>query len=385
MKNDVPDSEISEKFMRRAIALAKRANGDTHPNPMVGAVIVENGKIVAEGWHKRAGTPHAERNALAALGRAPAAGAAMFVTLEPCSTRGRTGACTDAIIAAGISRVVVGATDPNPAHAGNGFAVLRAAGIEVVSGVLAEECARLNPIFNRWITAGTPLFAAKTAMTLDGRTATRSGESQWITGAEARADVMRLRRYFPAIATGAGTVLADDPALTARVPGEDVRCPVRFVFDRRLRTLEKLDALKIFGDEFRTNTILVTTARVPAEFSEKLDARGVRVWTFPPDGENFWRAFRSRCAENGLCGVLFEAGAELLGGLFAARQADYLYAYAAPKIFADPAARPAFAGPPLARLSDAVRLEDLACTRLGDDFLFEGKVAFPPPAEESQR
>lgn len=371
---DVPDSSDFEKFMRRAIALAKRGNGDTHPNPMVGAVIVENGKIVAEGWHKRAGTPHAERNALAALGRAPAAGATMFVTLEPCSTRGRTGACTEAVIAAGISRVVVGATDPNPAHAGNGFDVLRAAGIEVVSGVLADECARLNPIFNHWITAGTPLFAAKTAMTLDGRTATRSGESQWITGAEARADVMRLRRYFPAIATGAGTVLADDPSLTARVPGEEIRCPVRFVFDRRLRTLERMDSLKIYGDDFRANTILVTTASVPADFSEKLTSRGIRVWTFPPN-ENFWDAFRSRCAENGLCGVLFEAGAELLGGLFAARQADYLYAYVAPKIFADPAARPAFAGTPLERLDDAFRAENLACSRLGDDFLFEGKIA----------
>lgn len=374
MKNDVPDRETFEKFMRRAIALAKRANGDTHPNPMVGAVVVEDGKIVAEGWHRRAGTPHAERVALAALGRAPAAGATMFVTLEPCSTRGRTGACTDAIVAAGISRVVVGATDPNPAHAGNGFAVLRAAGIEVVSGVLADECARLNPIFCRWITTGTPLFAAKTAMTLDGRTATRGGESKWITGAEARADVMRLRRYFPAIATGAGTVLADDPALTARVPGEEIRCPVRFVFDRRLRTLARLDSLKIYGDEFSAKTVLVTTARVPAEFSEKLAARGVRVWAFPQDGENFWRSFRSRCAENGLCGVLFEAGAELLGGLFAARQADYLYAYVAPKIFADPAARPAFAGTPLARLADAFRLENPACARFGSDFLIEGEV-----------
>ncbi|MBQ8445213.1 MAG: bifunctional diaminohydroxyphosphoribosylaminopyrimidine deaminase/5-amino-6-(5-phosphoribosylamino)uracil reductase RibD, partial [Opitutales bacterium] len=153
-------------FMRRAIELARRGNGNTHPNPMVGALIVEDGKIVAEGFHACAGTPHAERNALAELGRAPAPGATMFVTLEPCSTCGRTGACTDAIIAAGISRVVVGATDPNPAHSGNGFAVLRAAGIEVVSGVLEEECSRLNPIFNHQITTGTPLFAMKTATTL---------------------------------------------------------------------------------------------------------------------------------------------------------------------------------------------------------------------------
>lgn len=371
------DAERDERFMRRAVALARLGNGDTHPNPMVGALIVEDGKIVAEGWHKRAGTAHAERAALAALGRAPKPGAEMFVTLEPCSTRGRTGACTEAIIAAGgISRVVVGATDPNPAHAGKGFEILRAAGIDVVPGVLADVCARLNPIFNRLITTGMPLFAAKTAMTLDGRTATRSGESKWITGAEARADVMRLRRYFPAIATGAGTALADDPALTARVPGEKISCPAaRFVFDRRLRTLEKIDALRLFNDEFRAKTVLVTAAgaRVPAEAAGGLAARGIAIWAL--DAENFWADFRSRCARAQLGGVLFEAGAELLGGLISAKAADYVYAYVAPKIFADPAARPAFAGAPLARLSDAFRVKNPAVMRLGDDFLFEGEIA----------
>lgn len=373
----MPNAERDERFMRRAVALARLGNGDTHPNPMVGALIVEDGKIVAEGWHKRAGTAHAERAALAALGRAPKPGAEMFVTLEPCSTRGRTGACTEAIIAAGgISRVVVGATDPNPAHAGKGFEILRAAGIDVVPGVLADVCARLNPIFNRLITTGTPLFAVKTAMTLDGRTATRSGESKWITGAEARADVMRLRRYFPAIATGAGTALADDPALTARVPGEKISCPAaRFVFDRRLRTLEKIGALRLFNDEFRARTVLVTTAeaRVPAQAADALAARGIAVWAL--DAENFWADFRSRCARAQLGGVLFEAGAELLGGLISAKAADYVYAYVAPKIFADPAARPAFAGAPLARLSDAFRVKNPAVMRLGDDFLFEGEIA----------
>lgn len=366
------DFEDSEKFMRRAIALAKRGNGATHPNPMVGALIVEGGEVVAEGFHARAGTPHAERAALAVLGRAPKPGATMFVTLEPCSTHGRTGACTDAIVAAGIARVVVGATDPNPAHAGRGFGILRAAGVEVVSGVLADECARLNPIFNFRITAGNPLFAAKTAMTLDGRTATRSGESKWITGPEARADVMRLRRYFPAVATGSGTVLADDPALTARVPGAPVFCPRRFVFDRRLRTLDRLDSLRMFNDEFREKTVLVTTARVPADVAAALASRGIGVWTLAE--AEFWKEFRARCAAEALDGVLFEAGAELLGGLISAGEADYLYAYVSPKIFADSAARPAFAGTPLARLSDARTLRDAAFTPLGADFLVEGRL-----------
>lgn len=365
-----------EFYMRRAIALAKRATGDTHPNPIVGSVIVEDGKIVAEGWHKRAGTPHAERNALAALGRKPKPGAVMFVTLEPCSTCGRTGACTDAIIEAGIARVVVGATDPNPAHAGRGYAVLRNAGVEVISGVLAQECERLNPIFNHKITTGAPLFAMKTAMTLDGKTATSSGESQWITGAEARADVMRIRRYFPAIATGSGTILADNPSLTARIPGEPVTCPARFVFDRRLRTLDAMDRLQVFNDDFREKTILVTTHDVPALLADKLAANGIRTWLLPPGENEFWSAFRKRCGEAGLDGVLFEAGAELLGRLFANRQANYLYAYIAPTLFGDNAARPALAGTPLEKLSDAVKLENASCSQHGRDFLIEGKIPF---------
>lgn len=363
-------------WMRRAIALAKRAEGDTHPNPIVGALIVEDGKIVAEGWHRRAGTPHAERAALAALGRPPHAGATLVVTLEPCSTHGRTGACTDAILAAGgIARVVVGAVDPNPAHAGRGLEILRAAGIDVVSGVLADECARLNPIFNWQIVKKTPLFAAKIAMTLDGRTATRAGESQWLTGTAAREDVMRLRRAFPAIATGAGTVLADNPALTARVPGEAVRCGTRFVFDRRLHTLERFGDLKIFNDEFRSNTVLVTTRAVPAEPAAQLASRGVRVLNLAGAEGDFWKKFRAHCSENGICGVLFEAGAELLGGLLSARELNYIYAYVAPKIFGDPAARPAFAGTPLAHLADAFALAPLHATPFPPDIRLEAEFS----------
>lgn len=362
--------------MRHAIALAKRAAGDTHPNPIVGSVIVEGGKIVAEGWHKRAGTPHAERNALSALGRKPSSGATLFVTLEPCSTFGRTGACTDAIIEAGISRVVVGATDPNPAHSGRGFAALQTAGIEVVSGVLAQECERLNPIFNHKITTGKPLFAMKTAMTLDGKTATSNGESQWITGTEARADVMRIRRYFPAIATGSGTILADNPSLTVRISRELITCPVRFIFDRRRRTLDAMDRLQIFNDDFSEKTILVTTGDVSASLAEKLNAKGIRTWLLPFSENEFWNTFRSRCEEAGLDGVLFEAGAELLGNLFSNRQANYLYAYIAPTLFGDNTARPALAGTPLEKLSEAVKLENISCSRLGQDFLIEGKIPF---------
>src|SRR4051812_9716432 len=224
-----------ERFMREAIAAAKRGWGTTHPNPIVGAVIVEDDHVVSEGYHAQDGGPHAERLALLARGKTPRPGATMYVTMEPCSTAGRTGACTEAIIAAGIKRVVVGATDPNPAHAGRGFAVLRAAGVEVITGVLERECTDLNLIFNHWIVKQEPLLAAKAAVSVDGKIATRSGESRWITNEASRADVHRWRRLFPGIAVGAMTIIKDDPRLTARTAGAAEWCPWRFVFDGLLR------------------------------------------------------------------------------------------------------------------------------------------------------
>ena len=240
-----------EFFMRRALALARSVWGNTHPNPMVGALIVEDGHVVAEGATAPDGGPHAERLALLNRGKTPRPGAALYVTLEPCSTQGRTGACTDAVIASGIKRVVVGATDPNPAHAGRGFEVLRAAGIEVISGVLERECADLNLIFNHWITHDGPMLAAKVASTLDGKIACRTGESKWITNEHSRADVHRWRRLFPGIAVGAMTVLKDNPRLTARREGEPEWCPLRFVFDGLLRTVVDKNLPAVFTDEFR--------------------------------------------------------------------------------------------------------------------------------------
>src|SRR5579884_4137554 len=269
-----------EFFMWRALELARRAWGATHPNPMVGAVIVEDGKAVAEGYHEQDGAPHAERVALQALGRKPKPGAILYVTLEPCSTPGRTGACTEAIIAAGLKHVVAGAADPNPAHAGRGFELLRAAGVEVTTGVLEQECADLNMIFNHWITRGTPFFAAKSAVTLDGRIACRTGDSKWITGEQARSDVMRWRRLFPAIAVGAGTVMKDNPRLTART-GSGEWCPIRFVFDGLLRTVLDRVQPQVYRDEFRERTVVVTTPHSGAGYARKLRAAGVQVWVMP--------------------------------------------------------------------------------------------------------
>jgi diaminohydroxyphosphoribosylaminopyrimidine deaminase / 5-amino-6-(5-phosphoribosylamino)uracil reductase len=236
---------LSTQFMRHAIRLARRGCGTTSPNPMVGAVLVKSGKIIGRGWHRRAGLPHAEIEALRDAQKYghSAKGATLYVTLEPCSTHGRTPPCTEAIIAAGIKRVVVGATDPNPKHSGRAFKILRRAGIEVVwwgetssspnqmtkktgrspHQTLADECARLNEAFNHWIVHRTPFVTVKAAMTLDGKIATASGESKWITAEAARACAMKLRRGADAILVGINTILADDPGLTARTKLEDGR------------------------------------------------------------------------------------------------------------------------------------------------------------------
>lgn len=364
--------------MRRAIEQARKAWGRTHPNPLVGSVIVEDGRVVAEGFHAQDGGPHAERAALAALGRAPKPGATLYVTLEPCSTHGRTGACCEAIHLAGIKRVVVGATDPNPAHAGNGFAVLKAAGIDVTSGVLAAECADLNLIFNQWITTGGPLLAAKVGITLDGKIACRTGDSKWITNEASRADVHAWRRYFPGIAVGAMTVIKDNPVLTARLPDGEVWCPLRFVFDGLLRTVSDAHLPKVYTDEHRERTVVVTTPHGGMGYVRKLRDLGVQVWVMenPTQRVNF-SDFRHRCAEEKITGVYFEGGAQLISELMRARQLDYLFAYRAPVLFADDKAKAMFMGLRPEKVDQAVRLTDVRHEIFGDDALMRGRMCYP--------
>ena len=364
--------------MRRAIDLARNAWGRTHPNPLVGALIVEDGEVVAEGWHAQDGGPHAERVALASLGRQPRPGACMYVTLEPCCTHGRTGACTEAIKAAGIKRIVIGATDPNPAHAGHGHEVLRMAGIEVVPEVLAADCTDLNLLFNHWITAKSPLFALKLGMTLDGRLACRTGDSQWITNERSRADVMRWRRLFPAIAVGAGTVAKDNPRLTSRQEGQDEWCPLRFVFDGRLRTFDERSMPKLYTDEFRARTIVVTTNHSGDGYVRKLQALGVQVWVLPsPTTRVPLDLFRARCLQERINGVFFESGSLLTAAFLHQRQYDYMFLYQAPMILADEKSKPAFAGLRTERLVQGLRLSGLRREFFGDDLLQRGHLVYP--------
>ena len=368
---------VYKGFMRHALTAARQGWGTTHPNPMVGAVVVEQAKIVAEGFHARDGAPHAEVMALRNLGRPPKPGATLYVTLEPCSTPGRTGACTEAIIESGLKHVVVGATDPNPAHAGRGFEVLRAAGIEVTAGVLADECADLNLIYNHWMAAGGPILAAKFAVSLDGKIATRANDSEWITGEAARADVHRWRRLFPAIAVGAGTVINDDPQLTSRL-GDQVWCPVRFVFDGLLRSVVEKRLPRVYADEYKERTIVVTTPHAGLGYVRKLQAQGVQVWSLESDTTRApLPEFRRMCAAAGITGIYVEGGAQIISELIQFRQLDYLFVYRSPLLLGDERAKSAFKGLRTEKLANAVRLEDVRHAAFGPDELMRGRVVYP--------
>lgn len=366
--------EFHEAFMARALELAKRAWGQTHPNPMVGAVIVENGQAVSEGWHHAAGQPHAEIEALSALGRKPADGATIYVTLEPCSTCGRTGACTTAILEAGLRKVVVGAVDPNPDHAGQGLALLRAAGVEVIEGVLAQDCADLNLIFNHWIVHNRPLIAAKMALTLDGKFAAASGHSQWVTGEAARADVMRWRRFFPAIAVGANTVLRDDPSLTSRLDNS-VWCPRRFVFDRSLKTLSEGRWPQLYTDAHHGRTTVLCGPSADVDLRGQLTARGVTVWELPEvEGHLDWTAFSKRCVDEAICGVYVETGPVLATSLLEQKLADYAFIYQAPKFMSDCATRGIGSARDTQSMGEALQLNDVRHLILGEDVLTRGRL-----------
>lgn len=366
--------------MRLAIAEARKALGKTHPNPAVGAVIFHRGELVATGFTQPAGQDHAEVVALKAFreaGMEPDPTTVLAVTLEPCSTTGRTGPCTDAISASGIKRVIVGATDPNPAHSGRGLDRLREAGIRVESGVLEETCTDLNLIFNWQMEHGTPFFAAKVATTLDGRMATRGGLSKWITGAEARADVHRWRRTFPAIAVGAGTVIADNPSLTARIDGEPEWCPIRFIFDRNLVTLK--DGLpKVYSDAHRDRTIIITGNKHGQKLAELEERHGLHFWALDDVSEDEGlNAFSARCQEEGVTGVFLEGGAHLLSSFLKYRFIHYLFSYRSPKLLADVSGLAPFSGREPASMQETVILSRVRHACFGDDQLMRGFVVYP--------
>jgi diaminohydroxyphosphoribosylaminopyrimidine deaminase/5-amino-6-(5-phosphoribosylamino)uracil reductase len=363
-------------FMRLALRLARKGFGRTSPNPMVGAVLVRNGRILGRGWHHGAGLPHAEIEALkdARTRGHDARGATIYVTLEPCCTCGRTPPCTEALIAAGVRSVVAGATDPNPAHSGRGFAILKNAGIQVSHGLLAGEATLLNEAFNHWIVHRTPLVTVKAAMTLDGKIATATGDSKWITSERARAFGMRMRLGSDAILAGIGTILADDPGLTLRLgPKNNANKPLRrIILDSRARA--PLQS-RVVSDEWRNLTTVVVTelaSRRKVRALQKL----VNVWEAPVlDGHVDISWVVKKLGSENITSLLVEGGGEINAAFLERGLAQRVAFFYAPKIIGGRDAKPGVDGAGVNRLTDAIVLEESRWRRLGPDLLLEAKVA----------
>ncbi len=354
--------------MERAIMLAKKGVGWTNPNPLVGAVIVKNGEIIGEGYHERIGGLHAERNALKNCKEDPK-GAKMYVTLEPCCHYGKTPPCTEVVIEKGIQKVYVGNLDPNPKVAGKGIQILREHGIEVETGILEKECAELNDVFFHYIQKDTPYIVLKYAMTLDGKIASYTGDSQWITGEKAREHVHWLRHKYSSIMAGIGTVLADDPMLNARL--EDANQPTRIICDSRLRILEQTQIIQTAD---RIPTIIATLSE-NQEKIKRLENLGCNVWKAPEkNGHISIKALLKYLHQINIDSVLVEGGGILNEAVMKSGYVNKVYAYIAPKILGGEKAKTPVEGKGVAKIRDALCLEGLQSRMLGQDILLEGKV-----------
>jgi len=355
-------------FMRRALSLARRGVGRVSPNPAVGAILVSRGKIIGEGWHQKAGQAHAEIRALEQAKKhgKSSRGATMYVTLEPCSTHGRTPPCTKALIRAGVKRVVVACLDPNPSHEGRGLKHLRAAGISVQTGIGRLPAERLNAAFFQWIRTKCPRVTLKAAMTLDGKIATADGQSKWITGEVARRHAMRLRHSMDAILVGRQTVEADDPSLTVRLSSSahSIRKPLmRIVLDSRARI--PLGA-KVLNDDMKHMTRVVVSASAPAGRLAALQKR-VEVWQSPAKTrvDLFWLVQTLGCHE--VTSLLVEGGGEVHASFLEAGLVDEVAFYYAPKVLGGTTSRRAIAGKGATQLSAALRLDQVRWRQLGMD------------------
>jgi diaminohydroxyphosphoribosylaminopyrimidine deaminase/5-amino-6-(5-phosphoribosylamino)uracil reductase len=373
-----PDTE----YMRLALRLARRGYGMTSPNPMVGAVLVKGDRIIGRGWHHRAGQPHAEIEVLrdAQQRGERARGSTLYVTLEPCCTQGRTPPCTAAILAAGIRRVVAGAIDLNPRHQGRGLQLLREAGIEVTRGVLEGECTHLNEAFNHWVVHHTPFVIVKAGMTLDGKIATASGESRWITGEKARAHAMKLRQGMDAILVGINTVLADDPRLTVRNTrrsGNRARAVVenhplrRIVLDVNART--PLTA-KVVADQCAALTTIVVGRSAPKGRVKAL-AKRVRVLPAPSrDGKIDLRWLLKQLGAENVTSLLIEGGGEVNASFLLQGLAQRVMFFYAPMILGGRDSRRGVAGDGARTLAETLRLASLQWRRVGPDWLLNARV-----------
>ena len=356
--------------MSRAIALAAKARHSTSPNPMVGAVIVRDGEVVGEGLHRRAGGPHAEVVALGQAGSS-ARGATVYVTLEPCAHQGRTGPCAEALVAAGVARVVIAHRDPYAAVSGRGIKLLRAAGVEVAVGDGGAESRALNAGWLRAQHEGRPFVALKFAATLDGKSATAGGESRWITGPAARGLTHRIRRAYDAVMVGAGTVIADDPQLNARGGPAQGRQPLRVVVDGALRS----DAgARIHDHQVRGGSLVLASNRAPQSRRAAFREAGLQVDVIEA-GEPSGREILAALSARGISSVLVEGGGELAWSLVREGVVDRVYGFFAPLLLGGAAAPTPVGGAGFAALQDALRLQVVNLRRLGPDVLVEAVAA----------
>ena len=355
-----------EIYMQQALNLAEQGRGRTSPNPLVGAVIVKNGLIAGTGWHREAGTPHAEIHALNEAGN-KAKGSTMYVTLEPCCHYGRTGSCAEALIEAGVKTVVAAMADPNPQVSGRGFDMLRAAGIEVIEGVLAEKAAKQNEVFMKWIITGLPFVALKTAMTIDGKIATRTGHSRWISGPESRQRVHRLRDQHDGILVGINTVLADNPQLTVRLPEGGIN-PVRIILDSYART----PTLSHVIHDGQAPTIIAVSPAAPQNRVDTLHKSGAEILVIPQTSKGLdLSALLKQLGQRStpITSILVEGGAAVNGSLLDSGLVDKVYWFIAPKIIGGCTSASPVGGEGVDYMEQAIELNDPVWTPVGDDML----------------
>ena len=358
-----------EAYLERTIALAERGRGRVSPNPMVGAVVVADGRVVGEGWHEGPGLPHAETIALGEAGDR-AVGATLYTSLEPCVHHGRTPPCTEAILEAGVARVVAALRDPNPLVDGRGFAALEAAGVEVSFGTLAEEARRQNKAFVKHVRTGLPHVVWKAAASLDGKVAARDGSSRWVTGEAARADVHRMRAWSDAIVVGAGTARADDPSLTVREPGYAGRAPLRVLVDAR-------GSVPAAGDLFddAAPTLVATTELAPAERREEWQAAGAEVLELRSEGDRVpLGELAKHLGGRDVQGVLLEGGPTLAWSAVEEGIVDEVVVYLAPKLVGGVDAPGVLGGRGVAPISQALPLRIRAFDLVGSDLRVEADV-----------
>lgn len=363
-----------EQFMKRAIELAKQGAGWTAPNPLVGAVVVKNGRVIGEGYHRKYGELHAERNALAACTEDPA-GATLYVTLEPCCHYGKTPPCTEIIIEKKIAKVVIGSRDPNPKVAGKGARILREHGINVVEDYMREACDALNLVFFHYITTKTPYVVLKFAMTLDGKIATRTGASKWITGEAARNHVHQLRGRYAGILAGIGTVLADDPMLNCRIDG--AHQPLRIILDSHLR-IPMGSRLVRSAKEYPLLIVCNESTRDREEGTnriQKLEEAGAKVWALPEkNGHPDLNVLMQRLGEEKIDSVLIEGGGTVNEAVLKAHIVHHVYAYIAPKIFGGEDAKTPVEGSGIRLPQECAKLRLAKITVLLNDMLLEYDV-----------